>query len=158
MRHFGQVSDYEIAVDIFPYYESEIGFVMLKLPTLDHLADADGLAFVVGDFYTDESEPRDRRLDADGFCPERECQIFFEIFDTRELHALRRLQSILDDGRSDLLSCHLYLHAKLQERPLDFIALASYLVHIDRMTVPTLSQQFARRKIPHSEIGCRFGI
>lgn len=119
VRHLCEITDDKVPIDILSYGERELRLVMCEAIILEDFTDTDDITFLIWNFDPDESETRDRRLDADGFCLECQREILFQRLDLRESDSLTRAETILDHGRSDTFFFHLDIDPELEKGFLD---------------------------------------
>ena len=98
MGHLGEVGDDGAAVDVLAEGKGDLGLAVDPLVAFEEFAEDDFDFFAVGDFDADGVLAGNGREDVDFFGPGSAGDIFFQIGDTIDAHAARRIDLEAGDG------------------------------------------------------------
>ncbi len=118
----------------------------------EDFTDANDISFFIWHLYPDEAKTRNRCLDTDRFCLQRQSQILLQRFDLREADSFTRAESVLDDSRSYAFLFHIDIDTELEKCLLDEEGLLLDLIGGDRILMFDLIQEFDTRIVPCAKI------
>ena len=148
MRQRGQVDDQRVAGHVFAEVDRDLHPLGSAVGLLDHFAEADELAVLVGHFDADGVLAGDRRDDADARHAEGDRQVVGQAGDLRQPQAGFQLDFVLGDDRAGLDLDDADVEAEVLERLLQDLGLAAdFLLVLLVADILVRQQQVERRQL-----------
>ena len=146
MRQRRQVDDHRVAGDVLAQVDRNLHPLGAAVGFLDHLAEADQLAVLVGHFDADGVLAGDRRDDAHAGHAQRDRQVVGQARDLREPQAGFELDFELGDDRAGLDLDDLHVEAEVVERLFQDLGLAADFLFVLLVADLLVRQQQIERR------------
>ena len=102
MRHFGDIADNDITLDILAHCKCKLALSLSVFLTVNKLTERHGISMIVRHFYAYARLARHRSFDTNAHCREVKCDIVCKTRYLRHSYACRRLKLISCNGRSSV--------------------------------------------------------
>ena len=102
MRHFGNIADNDITLDILAHCKGKLALCLSVFLAVDKLTERNGISMVVWHFYSYARLARHRGFDTNAHCREVKCDIVCKTRYLRHSYACCRLKLISCNGRTSV--------------------------------------------------------